>query len=63
MRDPRLTGYAKEMRKQMTGPETRFWLQVRAAAFAKGHLAFFNSGCVGNRAINSIGRESRDKLC
>ena len=33
MRDPRLTGYAKEMRKQMTEPETRFWLQVRAARF------------------------------
>ncbi len=33
MRDPRLTGFAKEMRKQMTKPETRFWLQVRAARF------------------------------
>jgi very-short-patch-repair endonuclease len=30
MRDPTLTGYAKTMRKQMTEPETRLWLQLRA---------------------------------
>jgi very-short-patch-repair endonuclease len=33
MRDARLIGYAKEMRQRMTEPETRFWLQVRAARF------------------------------
>ncbi|MDR2858521.1 MAG: DUF559 domain-containing protein [Novosphingobium sp.] len=33
MRDARLTGYAKEMRRQMTEPETRLWLQLRAARF------------------------------
>jgi very-short-patch-repair endonuclease len=31
MRDARLIGYAKEMRRQMTEPETRLWLQLRAA--------------------------------
>jgi very-short-patch-repair endonuclease len=33
VRDPRLTGYAKSMRQQMTEPETRIWLQVRAGRF------------------------------
>ena len=33
MRDPRLTGFARTMRKQMTEPETRLWLQVRAERF------------------------------
>ena len=33
MRDARLTGYAKAMRKQMTEPETRIWLHVRAERF------------------------------
>ena len=33
MRDARLTGYAKEMRQRMTEPETRVWLEVRAARF------------------------------
>jgi very-short-patch-repair endonuclease len=33
MRDPRLTAYAKAMRGQMTQPETRIWLQVRAQRF------------------------------
>lgn len=33
MRDARLTGYAKAMRKQMTEPESRIWLQVRAERF------------------------------
>ena len=30
MRDARLTEFAKSMRKQMTEPETRLWLQLRA---------------------------------
>jgi very-short-patch-repair endonuclease len=34
MRDPRLTDYAKSMRRQMTEPETRLWLQLRAERFA-----------------------------
>jgi len=33
MRDTRLTSYAKTMRKQMTEPETRLWLQLRAERF------------------------------
>src|SRR3546814_19681172 len=33
MRDARLTGYAKAMRKRMTEPETRVWLQVRVERF------------------------------
>ena len=33
MRDARLIGYAKAMRKQMTEPETRMWLQLRAERF------------------------------
>jgi very-short-patch-repair endonuclease len=33
MRDARLTGYAKDMRKAMTEPETRIWLQLRAERF------------------------------
>ncbi len=30
MRDPRLTEYAKEMRRQPTEPETKLWLELRA---------------------------------
>ena len=33
MRDARLTEYAKAMRKQMTEPEMRLWLQLRAGRF------------------------------
>jgi len=33
MRDPRLTAFAKSMRRQMTEPETRIWLQLRAERF------------------------------
>ncbi|WP_298198879.1 endonuclease domain-containing protein [Novosphingobium sp.] len=33
MRDPRLIGFARDMRKQMTEPETRLWLQLRAERF------------------------------
>ena len=34
MRDPELTKRAKEMRKAMTEPETRMWLELRAQRFA-----------------------------
>ncbi|MET0179691.1 MAG: DUF559 domain-containing protein, partial [Novosphingobium sp.] len=34
MRDARLTGYAREMRRERTEPETRLWLQLRAERFA-----------------------------
>jgi very-short-patch-repair endonuclease len=34
MRDARLTGYAQSMRRKMTEPEARIWLQLRAARFA-----------------------------
>jgi very-short-patch-repair endonuclease len=33
MRDARLTEYAQQMRKRMSEPETRLWLQLRAARF------------------------------
>ena len=33
MRDARLIGYAKKMRRQMTEPETRMWLELRAERF------------------------------
>jgi very-short-patch-repair endonuclease len=33
MRDPLLTSRAKTMRREMTEPETRLWLQLRAARF------------------------------
>jgi len=33
MRDPELTRRAREMRKEMTEPETRLWLQLRAKRF------------------------------
>jgi len=33
LRDARLTAYAKEMRREMTEPETRLWLQLRACRF------------------------------
>ena len=33
MRDARLTEFAKSMRRQMTEPETRLWLQLRAERF------------------------------
>lgn len=34
MRDPRLTGFAKAMRKAATEPEQRLWLALRARRFA-----------------------------
>jgi len=34
MRDPLLTSRAKSMRSEMTEPETRLWLQLRAARFS-----------------------------
>ena len=34
MRDPELTKFAREMRKEMTEPELRLWLQLRAKRFA-----------------------------
>jgi very-short-patch-repair endonuclease len=33
MRDQRLTGYARANRRQMSEPETRIWLQLRAERF------------------------------
>ena len=33
MKDPRRTGFAKAMRKQMPEPEIRMWLQLRAERF------------------------------
>jgi very-short-patch-repair endonuclease len=33
MRDPRLIEYAKQSRREMTEPETRIWLQLRAKRF------------------------------
>ena len=33
MRDPELTKRARAMRSEMTGPETRLWLQLRAKRF------------------------------
>ena len=33
MRDRKLTERAKQMRKQMTEPETRLWLELRAGRF------------------------------
>ncbi len=33
MRDPKLTNRARKMRREMTEPETRLWLQLRAKRF------------------------------
>ena len=33
MRDPRLTAFSKANRKQLSEPETRIWLQLRAERF------------------------------
>lgn len=33
MRDKRLIGYAKQSRREMTDPETRIWMQLRAKRF------------------------------
>lgn len=35
MRDPRLTDYAKSMRREPTPPESRLWLQLRARRFER----------------------------
>jgi very-short-patch-repair endonuclease len=35
MRDPELTKRAREMRTEMTEPETRLWLELRAERFAE----------------------------
>jgi very-short-patch-repair endonuclease len=34
MRDPRLITHAKQMRREMTEPEIRIWLKLRAKRFA-----------------------------
>jgi len=35
VRDPRLTDYAKSMRREPTPPESRLWLQLRARRFER----------------------------
>jgi very-short-patch-repair endonuclease len=51
VRDARLTGYAKDMRRQMTEPETRLWLQLRAARF--GGVKFRRQKVIGRYIADS----------
>ncbi len=46
MRDAELTKRAKSMRKEMTEPETRMWLQLRAKRFAQ--VKFRRQKVIGN---------------
>ncbi len=45
MRDPRLIAYAKQMRREMTEPEIRVWLKLRAKRF--GEVKFRKQKVVG----------------
>jgi len=45
MRDLRLTGFARAMRKEMTEPETRLWFALRAGRF--GGIKFRRQKVIG----------------
>ena len=55
MRDPRLTEYAKSMRKQLTEPEQRLWLALRAKRF--GHTKFRRQKVIGHYIVDFACRD------
>jgi very-short-patch-repair endonuclease len=50
MRDPRLITYAKKMRREMTEPEIRIWLKLRARRF--GEIKFRKHKVVGRYIVD-----------
>jgi len=50
MRDPALTQRAKAMRADMSEPETRIWLQLRAGRF--GNVKFRRQKVIGNYIVD-----------
>ncbi len=50
MRDPRLVEYAKQMRREMTEPEIRIWLKLRAKRF--GEIKFRKQKVVGQYIVD-----------
>ena len=55
MRDPRLLEYAKQSRREMTEPETRIWLQLRAKRFQG--IKFRKHKVVGNYIVDFSSRD------
>uniref|UniRef100_UPI003A93C2CE endonuclease domain-containing protein n=1 Tax=Parasphingorhabdus sp. TaxID=2709688 RepID=UPI003A93C2CE len=55
MRDPRLLEYAKQSRREMTEPETRMWLQLRAKRF-RG-IKFRKHKVIGNYIVDFSSRK------
>ena len=50
MRDPRLIEFAKQMRREMTEPEIRVWLKLRAKQF--GEVKFRKHKVIGRYIID-----------
>lgn len=57
MRDPKLTERAKKMRKQMTAPETRLWLQLRGGRFQG--IKFRRQKVIGNYIADFAANEPK----
>jgi very-short-patch-repair endonuclease len=57
MRDARLTGYAREMRRRMSESETRMWLQLRAARF--GGVKFRRQKVIGRYIADFAANEPK----
>ncbi len=55
MRDPRLIEYAKQSRREMTEPETRIWLQLRAKRFQG--IKFRKHKVIGHYIVDFSSRE------
>ncbi len=57
MRDPRLILYAKQMRREMTEPETRIWFKLRAKRFAD--IKFRKQKVVGKYIVDFSSNEPK----
>ena len=57
MRDPRLIEFAKQMRREMTEPEIRIWLKLRAKRF--GEVKFRKHKVIGRYIIDFSSNEPK----
>jgi very-short-patch-repair endonuclease len=57
MRDPRLITHAKQMRREMTEPEIRVWLKLRAKRF--GEVKFRKQKVVGRYIVDFSSNEPK----
>jgi very-short-patch-repair endonuclease len=57
MRDPRLIEFARSMRREMTEPEKRLWLQLRAKRFEG--TKFRRQNVVGNYIADFYSRSAK----